>query len=74
MKEKSEAVNGPAHYNGTQLIDEMVLRHGPEAVRWFCLLNAEKYRYRAGSKPDNPYEQDIAKAEWYEAYASKLTK
>lgn len=67
-----ELVNGPAHYNGTAVIDGMLDRHGPVAVRWFCLLNAEKYQARAGNKPGNSFEQDIAKANWYLDYAAKL--
>lgn len=66
------AVNGPAHYNGTEVIDKMVEDDGPEAVRHFCLLNAKKYRARAGKKPGNSAEQDLAKAAWYESYATKL--
>lgn len=68
----TEQVNGPAHYNGTEVIDKMVQDHGPVAVRHFCLLNAEKYRARAGKKPGNSAEQDEKKAQWYEAYAAKL--
>lgn len=72
MSNQLEAVNGPAHYNGTEVIDQMVLEDGPVAVRHFCLLNAKKYRARAGKKPGNTAEQDLAKADWYIAYAEKL--
>lgn len=68
----TEQVNGPAHYNGTEVIDKMVQDYGASAVRWFCLLNAVKYRARAGKKPGNAAEQDEAKAAWYEAYAETL--
>lgn len=68
----NDPVNGPAHYNGTELIDDMARRHGAEKVRAFCELNAEKYRFRAGKKAGNTAEQDEAKAKWYEAYAANL--
>lgn len=59
-------VDHPRHYNregSIECIDEMELIYGPEAVMWFCLLNAHKYRYRAGLK-DNGY-QDLEKSDWY---------
>jgi dUTP diphosphatase len=68
----SEQVNGPAHYGGTATIDRMVEKHGVEPVRHFCLLNADKYRDRAGKKPGNSEEQDLAKAAWYDNYRAQL--
>jgi hypothetical protein len=67
-----EAVNGPAHYNGTEVIDGMVHRYGQVATAWFCVLSDDKYRLRAGKKPGNPAEQDLAKGQWLTAYAGKL--
>lgn len=61
-----DVVGHPRHYNregAIECIDEMELIYGPEAVMWFCLLNAHKYRYRAGLK-DNGY-QDLEKSDWY---------
>jgi thymidylate synthase (FAD) len=72
LGETTSAVDGPAHYNGTEVIDKMVADHGPEVVRHFCILNAEKYQARAGKKPGNSATQDLAKAKWYLDYADKL--
>lgn len=67
-----EYVNGPAHYNGTECIENMRKLFGDEAVRWFCICNAYKYRFRDGSKPGVSAEQDHEKAHWYEDYAVKM--
>lgn len=71
---KIEQVNHPAHYqkNGKECIEAMEEEFGPLAVYHFCLLNAFKYKWRAGFKDDNSKEQDLAKAKWYEDYAKKL--
>lgn len=61
-----EMVNHPRHYNregGMECLDEMVLIFGREATMHFCLLNAWKYRYRAGSKENGA--QDLAKSDFY---------
>lgn len=67
-----EYVNGPAHYHGTECIENMRKLFGDEAVRWFCICNAYKYRFRDGSKPGVSAEQDEKKARWYEDYAVKM--
>lgn len=67
-----EYVNGPAHYNGTECIENMRKLFGDDAVRWFCICNAYKYRFRDGSKPGVAAEQDEEKARWYEDYAVKM--
>jgi hypothetical protein len=46
---------------------------GDKAVYWFCILNAFKYKWRAGAKIGNAYDQDLAKAKWYEDYADTLS-
>lgn len=47
--------------------------YGDEAVYWFCICNAFKYRFRAGQKEGSPFDEDIKKARWYENYVkSKL--
>ena len=38
----------------------------------FCEMNSFKYRMRAGKKPGQSMEQDMKKAEWYEAQAKRL--
>jgi hypothetical protein len=67
-----EYVNGPAHYHGTECIENMRKLYGDEAVRWFCICNAYKYRFRSGSKPGVSAKQDDEKAHWYEDYAAKM--
>ena len=70
-----EHVNHPSHYcqpGKKECIVEMEEKFGVNAVYYFCICNAYKYRYRAGEKDGNPQEQDLKKAEWYENYADKL--
>lgn len=67
-----EYVDGPAHYHGTECIEKMRKLYGDDAVRWFCICNAYKYRFRNGSKPGVTAEQDEEKARWYENYASNM--
>lgn len=67
-----EYVDGPAHYHGTECIENMRKLFGDEAVRWFCILSAYKYRFRDGSKPGVSAEQDHEKAHWYEDYVVKM--
>lgn len=63
--EKVEMVDHPSHYNqgSMEVIDEMELIFGAEAVMDFCLLNAWKYRARAAYK--GKPEEDMEKANWY---------
>ena len=61
-----EMVNHPTHYNregAMECIDEMLMIFGREATMHFCLLNAWKYRYRAGNKWDGA--EDCRKSDWY---------
>lgn len=71
----SDNVNHPAHYKQEgrkECIDEMLEKFGATAVYWFSVLSDYKYRYRAGDKPDNAEDQDIAKAEWYDRKAEEM--
>lgn len=62
-EEVTNSINHPSHYNhGMEAIDEMVLIFGKEAVKYFCLCNAWKYRKRAIYKNG---EEDMAKSDWY---------
>ena len=62
-------INHPTYYQGSyECIDLMREIYGDEAVRYFCICNAYKYRFRAGAKQGETAQSDIAKAEWYEAY------
>lgn len=58
-------INHPKHYcreGGMECLEEMELVFGRDAVRTFCLLNAWKYRYRAGDKNG---AEDLKKSDWY---------
>lgn len=67
-----DLVNHPAHYNQYpfEVIDMMIKIFGKKATFYFCLLNAFKYRMRAGNK-DN-VQQDLAKEQWYLDKAKEL--
>ena len=68
----SNTVDHPKHYNrkgGMECIDEMILVFGTQAVKYFCLCNAWKYRYRSGDKNG---EEDISKSDWYLAKYKEL--
>ena len=69
-----EQVNHPAHYNQypIEIIDMMIIMFGKEATFHFCLLNAFKYRMRAGNKLN--LEEDLAKEAWYLDKAKELDK
>ena len=60
-----DVVNKPKHYNregAMECIEEMRLIFGDNAVKYFCLCNAWKYRYRAEDKNG---EEDLKKSDWY---------
>lgn len=64
----SEQVIHPAHYNKPgrkECWDEFIDRFGAKNTFVWCLMTAEKYLYRAGSKENNSEEQDIRKAFQY---------
>ena len=70
-----DSINHPAHYNsamGIECIEAMRLIWGDEKVETFCMLNAFKYRWRAGRKGDGRATEDIKKALWYEDKATEL--
>ena len=67
-----DVINHPRHYTregAMESIDEMILIFGKEAVKWFCVCNAWKYRYRAGDKNGS---EDIKKSDWYIAKYKEL--
>lgn len=68
----SEQVNHPDHYQfgDREVLDMMYCIWGKDGVIDFCMMNAFKYRMRAGYKENT--EQDIAKAMWYESKAKEL--
>lgn len=73
VTKRADVIDHPSHYdNGSmECIEEMRLAFGDEAVRDFCVCNAWKYRYRAGSKGDA--DEDRNKADRYMTYAARLT-
>ena len=62
-----EEVNHPQHYNNydVEVIDMMEKIFGKSETAIFCKLNAFKYRMRAGTKPNQSAEKDLAKERWY---------
>lgn len=70
--EEPQKVDHPSHYQGEyECIDLMREIFGDDAVRYFCIINAYKYRFRAGNKEGSPHDEDIKKAAWYENYVMK---
>lgn len=63
-----EYVNHPTHYckdGKKECIVLMELLFGKYWTAIFCILSAFKYKYRAGSKPNESNERDKGKIEWY---------
>lgn len=70
-----EKVNHPSHYinkDGKECFEVMIEEFGVEAFKIFCRLNAFKYQFRAGNKPGESREDDLAKARWYLNKAAEL--
>lgn len=70
-----ELVNHPNHYNHSdrkECWEEMRDIFGDNAVAIFDILSAYKYLYRAGTKADNPEEQDLAKIVAYVQHCQRL--
>lgn len=68
----SEQVNHPSHYNREgrkECIDEMVEKYGVADTILWCIMTADKYLYRAGTKDGNSEDQDLKKAMWYVRWA-----
>jgi len=70
---KYDNVN-PSHYkDGDKEVWQMMINvFGLEAYLNFCMVNAFKYRMRAGKKEGEEYTDDIKKALWYETQAKQL--
>lgn len=70
--EPKEMVNHPSHYNQgkREVIEEMRILFGDEAVKSFCRLNAYKYLRRAEFKGTK--KEDLDKAEWYMDYLEMM--
>lgn len=70
---KDVNVSHPTHYgaHAKECIVEMLVLFGLDDFITFCKMNAWKYRYRAGRKVGNTYDQDNAKADRYIEYADR---
>ena len=71
-----EMVNQPKHYDffGMTVIKVIEKTSTWEEYLGFIKGTAMRYRLRAGSKPGNSLEQDIAKAEWYENEYARIVE
>ena len=58
--------------DGKECIDVMEEVFGISQLISFCKIHAFKYRWRAGNKPGNSKEKDLAKADWYETKVLQL--
>ena len=64
----NDMVNHPPHYNrdgALEMIKELEIIFGKEKVIDFCIMNAWKYRYRAGFKSVSHKDEDMKKSDWY---------
>ena len=68
----NDLVDHPQHYNQGkfEVIEEMEMLFGREAVKVFCRLNAYKYYRRAPFKGN--MQQDYEKGDWYLNYLKEL--
>ena len=74
MKKGDYDFINPPHYQNSSIetIDMMIAIWGKEKVADYCEINSFKYRMRMGNKPDQPLEQELEKAQWYENKAKEL--
>ena len=65
----------PNHYKklNKEVWQMMVDIWGVEAFKLHCQMCAFKYRMRLGDKPNQPIDQDLQKAQWYEKKIKELT-
>ena len=64
----------PEHYKtlNKEVWQMMVDIWGKEAFKLHCQMCAFKYRMRLGNKPNQPIDQDLKKAQWYEQKIKEL--
>jgi len=64
----------PSHYQNysKEVIEMMFNIWGKEKLIAHCEMCAFKYRMRVGEKPNQPIDQDLKKAKWYEEKAKEL--
>lgn len=71
-----ENKTNPDHYtlpNGKQAIDQIKAELTRNQFIGFLIGNAIKYEIRAGRKPGENVDEDLAKAQWYREYLKKYT-
>ena len=64
----------PEHYKtlNKEVWQMMVDIWGKDAFKLHCQMCAFKYRMRLGNKPNQPIDQDLKKAHWYEQKIKEL--
>ena len=66
-KEGYDYINPPHYKTASKEVYQMMIDiWGEESFIKYCEMNAFKYRQRLGLKPNQPIEQDLQKALWYE--------
>jgi hypothetical protein len=75
-EEKKYDYINPSHYRRypVEVIDIMERSFGVDAMYWYCIISAFKYRQRLGLKPNNPIDQDLTKEAWYLSKAAEYEK
>lgn len=53
-------------------LDAMIEKYGLYETAIFCKINAFKYKYRRGNKPNESYESDTEKMLWYQNKSVEL--
>lgn len=74
MSELTYDYINPDHYKSfsKETIEMMIDIYGKNKVADYCEINAFKYKMRLGSKPGQPLERDLEKANWYLEKAKEL--
>ncbi|MFZ9242196.1 MAG: DUF3310 domain-containing protein [Sediminibacterium sp.] len=64
----------PEHYKtlNKEVWEMMIDIWGKDAFKLHCQMCAFKYRMRLGNKPNQPIDQDLKKAQWYENKIKEL--
>lgn len=74
MENQENKINHPDYYNRYSIEAVEMARRiwGDEAVKQAAEITAFFYRMRAGTKPENPIEQDLNKEQWWLDYAKSI--
>lgn len=73
MRKDYDYIN-PSHYHrdNKECYQLMIEIWGKDAYIKFCEMNAYKYMFRLGFKPDQDIHHELAKARWYLNQANEL--